>query len=108
MHHFYDLLFEEIALIALLVIVYVLFKLSQRLGEALQMKPLYHFYTLGGILIGISFLVDLYLIFNMTNILDDKRLQLELIGNIMLSIGVTLCLFSAIKYWGWLIKEILQ
>lgn len=106
MDYFVDLLFEQISLIGLLAIVYVLYQLSRRLGEALQMKSYYHLFTIGGIFIFITFVADLIILFYLINLSDNGLLQLMVVKSIILSIGVTLCLLSALKYWSWLIKEI--
>jgi len=106
MHHYLDLLFQGISIAALLLIVYVLYKLSQRLGEALQMKPYYHLFTIGGALIFVSLVADLVMLFNLINFSEYQSSKYLFIHNIILSLGVTLCLLPALKYWGWLIKEI--
>ena len=106
MYYCLNLLFEGISIAALLLIVYVLSKLSQRLGEALQVKPYYHLFTVGSALIYLSFFTDFTLLCNSMTISEYELSKYLFIENITLSLGVTLCLLSALKYWGWLIKEI--
>jgi len=106
MYYFLNLFFEGISIAALLAIVYVLYKLSQRLGEALQMKPYYYLFTVGGAMIFLSFLTDFIIFSNLMTISEYQLSKYLFIENIILSLGVTLCLLSALKYWVWLIKEI--
>ncbi|MCG7848254.1 MAG: hypothetical protein MIO93_03630 [ANME-2 cluster archaeon] len=106
MYYFLNLFFEGISIAALLSVVYVLYKLSQRLGEALQMKPYHHLFTIGGALIFVSLVTDLVMLFNLMNFSEYQLSKYLFIENIILSLGVTLCLLPALKYWGWLIKEI--
>ena len=106
MYYFLNLLLEGISMAALLVIVYVLYKLSQRLGEALQMKPYYHLFTIGGALIFVALVVDFTTLCNLMDFSEYQLSKYLFIENFILSLGVTLCLLAALKYWGWLIKEI--
>lgn len=106
MHHFFVLLFAEFSIIALLVIVYVLYHLSRRLGEALQMKPYYYLFILSGILIFISWMTNSIILFNQTYLSNNEFEKYIFIEKLILSLGLTSCLLPALKYWGWLIKEI--
>jgi hypothetical protein len=96
---------QTISTAALLIIIYVLYHLSYRLGEALHMKPYYHFFTLGFIFILSSLFIQLYVCFFIQ--LSNDQLILLLIS-ILLSVGVTLSFIAAVAYWGWLITEIFK
>ncbi len=106
MYYFLNFFFEGISIAAFLSIMYVLYKLSQHLGEALQMKPYYHLFTVGSALIYLSLFTDFTVLCNLMTISEYQLSKYLFIENIMLSLGLTLCLLSALKYWGWLIKEI--
>ena len=106
MYYFLNMCFEGISIAAFLSIVYVLYKLSQRLGEALQMKPYYHLFTVGSALIYLSLFTDFTVLYNLNTISEYQLSKYLFIENIILSLGLTLCLLSALKYWSWLLKEI--
>ncbi|MCL7475082.1 MAG: hypothetical protein SCH39_08205 [Methanosarcinales archaeon] len=106
MHQVSGLLYDEFSSIALLLIIYVLYHLSRRLGEALQMKPYYYLFIIGGIIIFISWMVNSIILFNQSYISDNEIVKYIFIVKLIRSFGVTLCLLPALKYWGWLIKEI--
>ena len=33
--------------------------------------------------------------------------KVEMIGNLLFAIGMTFGLFATIKYWGWIVKELI-
>ncbi|NJD76887.1 MAG: hypothetical protein FIB08_07315 [Candidatus Methanoperedens sp.] len=80
------------------LILYFLSVLSKRLGEVMGMKKYYYiyyagmFFTLSGSII---------------MILPDLE-NAKLIGYSFFSIGLTLGLIASIKYWGWVIKELIK
>lgn len=102
----HGLLFQAISSGALLVIFYIFYGLSRRLGEALQIKPYYHLFTIGSVFIFILMLIQYYIVFNHEFISADKWTQYLFAVSALLAIGVTFGFFAAIKYWGWLVKEI--
>jgi hypothetical protein len=100
-----SLVFQTISSSALLIIIYVIYGLSRRLGEAMQIKPYYHLYSIGFAFILLSILAQINLIFNSINFFDQNSLIIVLI-NLLLAIGVTFSIIACLKYWGWLLKEI--
>ncbi|VVB96199.1 Uncharacterised protein [uncultured archaeon] len=79
-------------------VLYFLSILSKRLGEVMGMKKYYYIYyigmffmLLGSIIMALSF---------------DNFQNTHLVGDTFFALGITLGLIAAIKYWGWLIKEL--
>lgn len=79
------------------LVLYFLSALSKRLGEVMGMRKYYYlnyagmFFTLlGSIIIALSF--------------ENARL----IGDFLFAAGLTLGIIASIKYWGWLIKELVK
>ncbi|MBN2488703.1 MAG: hypothetical protein JXA98_06720 [Methanosarcinaceae archaeon] len=75
-------------------------KLSERMGEAMQIKPYYYLYY-----VGILFFV---LASGYTLVFQTADADLvHMVSNLLLAVGMTFGLVATVKYWGWLIKEIL-
>jgi dolichyl-phosphate-mannose--protein O-mannosyl transferase len=75
-------------------------KLSKRMGDAMQIKPYFYLYY-----VGILFFVlasGYTLVFQST----DAGFA-HMVSNLLLAIGMTFALVATVKYWGWLIKELL-
>lgn len=106
MDQIYSLTFQTVSSCALLIIVYIFHGLSQRLGEAMQIKPYYHLFSIGFVFIFLSLLVRGYVIFNCASIPDFQKIQIIILIYLLLAIGVTLSFIAGLKYWGWLLKEI--
>jgi dolichyl-phosphate-mannose--protein O-mannosyl transferase len=81
-------------------VLYILAKLGERMGEAMQIKPYFYLYY-AGILIFVLAL-GYTLIFRTA----DAGLT-HMVANLLLAIGMTFGLVATVKYWGWLIKELL-
>ncbi len=81
-------------------ILYFLSVLSKRLGEVMGMKRYYYlyyagmFFTLSGSIIMTLSLIGF----------DNPRL----LGYGFFALGLTFGLIASIKYWGWLIKELVR
>jgi len=75
-------------------------KLSERMGEAMQIKPYFYLYY-AGILFFVFALG--YSVFHGT---EDSAI-VHLVSNLLFAIGMTLGLTATVKYWGWLLKELL-
>jgi len=102
------LLFQAVSNAGLLVIIYVFHRLSQRLGEALQMEPFYHLFTAGGICIVCSMLIQFFILFN-TSLLCPQFSQfssLMYVSLAFMALGVTFSSVAALKYWGWSVRDI--
>jgi hypothetical protein len=81
-------------------VLYFLSILSKRLGEVMGMKKYYYLYyigmffmLLGSIIMALSF---------------ENFQKTHLVGNIFFATGITFGLIATIKYWGWLIKELIK
>ena len=92
---------------ALLILFFLFFKLSERLGEALQMKKYYHLFTLGSVFVLSSLVVQLYILLNCTTA-DFQIHQFIDLSYLFLALGITFGFIAALKYWGWLLKEIIH
>jgi hypothetical protein len=93
-------LFDIASFLLFAVILYFLSSLSKRLGEVMGLKKYYYLYY-----IGIFFILFASIIMILSfGILENGRFY----GYVSFSIGMTLSLIAAIKYWGWLIKELFR
>lgn len=81
-------------------VLYIMAKLSKRLGEAMQIKPYFYLYYAG--ILFFVFALGYNLVFRTA----DPYLT-HMVSNLLLAIGMTLGLVATVKYWGWLIKELL-
>ncbi|MBN2487644.1 MAG: hypothetical protein JXA98_01300 [Methanosarcinaceae archaeon] len=102
------LLFQTLSSTALLVLIYVFYRLSQHLGEALQMKQYYQLFVIGAIFIVFSMLIQFYILLNMPlNNYQLSQFNSLIISSItLMAIGATFSYAGVFKYWGWLVKEI--
>ncbi len=92
---------------ALLILFFLFLKLSKRLGDALQMKKYYHLFTLGSVFVLSSLVVQLYILLNCKTA-DFQIHQFIDLGYLFLALGVTFGFIAVLKYWGWLLKEIIH
>lgn len=100
------MILQIISASGLLIILNILQKLSRRLGEALHMKAYYHLFSFGCILIFISILSQFYtLVF--LHFSELQQSQIVYIINFLMAAGVTFNFVIALKYWGWLFREII-
>ncbi len=98
---FFDLLLtDSVMFILFAFVLYFLSVLSKRLGEVMGMKKYYYLYYAGMvfIILGSIIMALPYGVF------QDKRLA----GDVFFATGLTLGLIVSIKYWGWLIKELVK
>ncbi|MBW6470061.1 MAG: hypothetical protein K0A90_02440 [Methanosarcinaceae archaeon] len=72
--------------------------LSKRLGSAMRIKSYFYIYYFSIVLMLIAVVYSLFLPY--TN-------EVEMIANALFAVGMTLGLIVTIKYWGWLVKELL-
>lgn len=77
---------------------YLMAILSKRLGDAMRIKPYFVIYYLGIILMVIAVVYSSFF---------EYTAKVQIIGNFLFAIGMTLGLFVTIKYWGWLVKELM-
>jgi len=77
---------------------YLMAILSKRLGSAMRIKSYFYIYYFSIVLMLIAVVYSLFLPY--TN-------EVEMIANALFAVGMTLGLIVTIKYWGWLVKELL-
>ena len=82
------------------IILYFLSELSKRLGEVMVMKKYYYLYYAG-----MFFTFTSSIIMSLT-LIDFENAKL--FGHASFAIGLTLALIASVKYWGWLIKELVK
>jgi len=80
------------------LVLYFLSVISKRLGEVMGLKRYYRTYYLGMFFILSGSIIIFFGTFANT----------KLFGYFFLAIGLTLSLIVTVKYWGWLIKELLE
>jgi hypothetical protein len=102
------LLFHTLSSTGLLVLIYVFYRLSQHLGEALQMKRYYHLFIIGFMFIIFSMIIQFYILLNMSapNFQLSQFNSLIVTSLTIAALGVTFSFAGVLKYWGWLIKEV--
>lgn len=82
------------------VILFFLSSISKRLGEVMGMKKYYYLYYIGMILtLSASLIMGLSL---------GTREEKFLYGYGFFAGGLTFGIIASIKYWGWLIKELIK
>ena len=99
-----------LATISLLVLFFILAKLSKRFGGVVKMKPIYWFYYIAMGVTGLSLLTQL--IVAGANIKPDNvpliirsAWFLFLFYYLPLTIGVTIAAYITWRYWSWLVTE---
>ena len=88
----------DIAVISFAAVMYVMAILSKRLGSAMRIKPYFYIYYFS-----IAFML-IAVVYSSFVSYSEKG---EMIGNLLFAIGMTLGLVATIKYWGWLVKELI-
>lgn len=88
---------DSVVFVLFALVLYFLSALSKRLGEVMGMRKYYYLYYAGmffmlsgSIIIALSF--------------ENARL----IGDVLYAAGLTLGIIASIKYWGWLIRELIK
>ncbi len=93
-------LIDSISFLLFTIILYFLSVLSRRFGEVMGIRKYYYLYYAGMLFTSSgSFIMSL----SVTD-LENSRL----LGYAFFSVGLTLGLLASIRYWGWLIKEIIK
>ena len=93
-------LVDTLSFLFFTIILYFLSELSKRLGEVMLMKKYYYLYYAG-----IFFTFSGSVIISLTLIGFGNS---KLFGYAFFAIGLTLGLIASVKYWGWLIKELVK
>lgn len=92
-------LLDALSFFLFALILYFLSVLSKRLGEVLGMKKYYYIYYAG---IFFTFLASIVMA------LSQGGLETRIFGYGFFALGLTLGLIASLKYWGWLIKELVR
>ncbi len=93
-------LIDSVSFLLFTAILYFLSVLSKRFGEVMGIRKYYYLYYAGMLLTSSgSFMMSL-------SVTDFEYSRL--LGYAFFSAGMTLGLFASIRYWGWLIKEIIK
>ena len=95
-HH--DVITWDIAVISFTIVMYLMAILSKRLGSAMRIKPYFYIYYLS---------IVFMLIAEGYSSLAIYTVKVEMIANILFAIGMTLGLIATVKYWGWIVKELM-
>jgi len=91
----------KVMVISFAGVLYIMAKLSKRMGEAMQLKPYFYLYYAG--MVFFAFAVGYTLIPHTPTDSDC----IHMVANGLLAIGMTLGLAATIEYWGWLVKELM-
>lgn len=96
--------------LAVVYVLYILARLSERLGSVEKMRPLYRYFYWAMSLVLISFLAQLLVIY--AGIPENSVPQwltspwFTLVGHYLpLAAGVTIGIYVTWQYWSWLITE---
>jgi hypothetical protein len=96
--------------LATVYVLYILARLSERLGSVEKMRPLYRYYYWAMGLVFISFLAQLLVVY--ANSMANSALQwltspwFTLASHYLpLAAGVTIGIYVTWQYWSWLITE---
>ena len=103
-------LLGSLATLAIVLLVYILAKLSARFGTVIKMQPIYRYYYLAAGLMTISFLIQILV--SVPHLIPGVNLAwlasswlLLLVYHLPLVIGVTISLIITWRYWSWLVTE---
>lgn len=89
---------DSVSFFLFTLILYFLSVLSRKFGEVMGMKKYYYVYY-----IGMFFTFSGSIVMSLSE-LETNRLW----GYGFFSLGLTLGLITSVKYWGWLLKEIIK
>jgi hypothetical protein len=96
--------------LSILLVLYILAKLSERFGSVIKMRPQYRYYYLALIFLFIGWLAQLLVLAagltpaNIQNWLNSPWFLL-MAYYVPLTIGVTIGLVITWRYWSWLVAE---
>jgi hypothetical protein len=103
-------LLGALSTLSIIVILYVLAKLSERFGTVIKMRPRYRYYYIGLSLVFICWIAQLLVIVvnlmpTSTQIWLNSAWFLLLAFYLPIAIGVTIGLAITWRYWSWLVAE---
>ena len=96
--------------LSILLVLYILAKLSERFGSVIKMRPRYRYYYLALIFLFIGWIAQLLILAadltsaNIQNWLNSPWFLL-MAYYVPLTIGVTIGLVITWRYWSWLVAE---
>lgn len=90
--------------LSVLLLFYILAKLSERFGNVIKMKPIYRYYYLAAGLVAVSLVTQFFVARIKGQGLNTPWVLL--VGYyIPLSLGLTIGLVITWRYWSWLVTE---
>jgi hypothetical protein len=93
-------LIDSLSFLFFTIVLYLLAQLSKRIGEVMAMKKYYYFYYAA-----MFFTVSASIIMLLTSAGFENA---GLFGYGFFALGLTIALITSVKYWGWLIKELVK
>lgn len=95
---------------SVLALFFVLFKLSERFGSVVKMKPFYRQYYLAMVFSGIGLLTHIFVFLaslqpETAPTMMTSSWFLLVAYHLPLTIGVSIGLFVTWRYWSWLVTE---
>ncbi len=100
MNHDINMALDSVSFFLVMLVLYFLSVLSKKLGEVMGMKKYYYLYYAGMVL---TLTASLVMILS-PNGPDRSKVS----GYALFAAGLTFGLIAVIKYWGWLVKEIIK
>jgi len=103
-------LLGALSTLSILVLLYVLAKLSERFGTVIKMRPRYRYYYIGLIFLFVGWIAQLLVTavdlmpMGIQNWLNSSWFLL-LAYYLPITIGVTIGLVITWRYWSWLVAE---
>ena len=93
--------------LSVLYLLYILLKLSQRLGSVEKMTPIYKYYYVAMIFVGVGYITNLFVALSSQSLAGWANSPWVLIFGYYLpmSIGVTVGLVVTWRYWSWLLTN---
>ena len=93
-------LIDSVSFLLFTIVLYFLSVLSKRFGEVMGIRKYYYLYYAGLLF---TFSGSIMMSLSITDFENSR-----LFGYAFFSVGLTLGLVASIRYWGWLIKEIIK
>ncbi len=94
-----DEFLDSVSFLMFAFTLYFMSSISKRLGSVMGLKKYYYLYYLGILLILFASIISFF-----SSITGNN----QHLGYLPFSAGLTFSLFASIKYWSWLIKELLR
>ena len=96
--------------LSMIVLFYILAKLSERFGSVIKMPPIYRYFYLAILLFLVSYMANLLVVRTIVTPEDNPAWLtapwfLLLAYHLPMAIGVTIGLIITWRYWSWLITE---